>query len=73
MIGRRPVPILPRSGLEPDPCTKVLAEGLTVARTEERDADGDGARDTVVIFGPGGGSVVLLDMGGVADTAALFA
>lgn len=50
----------------------VLAGGLSVAGIEERDANGDGAADTVVLFGDGG-SVALLGVTGVSDPGTLFA
>ena len=49
-----------------------LTGGLSVAGIEERDADGDGAVDTVVLFGDGG-TVALLGVAGVADAGSLFA
>ena len=50
-----------------------LTGGLSVAGIEERDADGDGAADTVVLFGDGG-TVALLGVAGVAaDAGSLFA
>ncbi len=50
----------------------VLTGGLSVARIEERDVDGDGAHDAVVVFSDGG-SVALLGVSGSADPGALFA